>query len=148
MISCNRFHATEYLANNFVLPLVSLLAIRLLSLFFQSSIMLLAFSLHSSAFLRFLFKQSSHLSCGLPRFLQPTICPAHFCNLPYDMSSPFLQPTICPVHFTRSSVFQPTLLSLQVNNICSTAVTNVVVPKRKAYDKIYMNKKRLHCNAP
>ena len=36
--------------------------------------LLLAFSLHfysSSAFLRFLFTQSSHLSCGLPRFLQP-----------------------------------------------------------------------------
>ena len=37
--------------------------------------LLLAFSLHfssSSAFLRSLFTQSSHLSCGLPRFLQPS----------------------------------------------------------------------------
>ena len=36
---------------------------------------LLAFSLHfssSSAFLRSLFTQSSHLSCGLPLFLQPS----------------------------------------------------------------------------
>ena len=37
--------------------------------------LLLAFSLHfssSSAFLRSLFTQSSHLSCVLPRFLQPS----------------------------------------------------------------------------
>ena len=37
--------------------------------------LLLAFSLHfsfSSAFLRSLFTQSSHLSCGLPRFLEPS----------------------------------------------------------------------------
>ena len=37
--------------------------------------LLLAFSLHfssSSAFLRSLFTHSSHLSCGLPRFLQPS----------------------------------------------------------------------------
>ena len=37
--------------------------------------LLLVFSLHfasSSAFLRSLFMQSSHLSCGLPRFLKPS----------------------------------------------------------------------------
>ena len=37
--------------------------------------LLLAFSLHfssSSAFLRSLFTQSAHLSCGLPRFLEPS----------------------------------------------------------------------------
>ena len=77
--------------------------------------LLLAFSLHfssSSAFLRSLFRslftQSSHLSCGLPRFLQPscffdsdlfsnlssfilTMCPAHSPSLhsPYSGYSPY-----------------------------------------------------------
>ena len=39
--------------------------------------LLLAFSLHfssSSAFLGSLFTQSSHLSCGLHRFLKPSLC--------------------------------------------------------------------------
>ena len=38
----------------------------------------------SSAFLRSLFTQSSHLSCGLPRFLQPScfVVPYRFGNLP------------------------------------------------------------------
>ena len=46
--------------------------------FFHCSLhcsLLLAFSLHfyfSSAFLKFLFLQSSHLRCGLPRFLHPS----------------------------------------------------------------------------
>ena len=69
--------------------------------------LLLAFS-SSSAFLRSLFTQSSHLSCGLPRFLQPccffvsdlfsnlssfilTMCPAHSPSLhsPYSGYSPY-----------------------------------------------------------
>ena len=38
---------------------------------FHWFLLLVAFS-SSSAFLRYLFTQSSHLSCGLPRFLKPS----------------------------------------------------------------------------
>ncbi len=59
--------------------------------------LVLSFSLHfssSSAFLRSLFTQSSDLSCGLPRFLQPScfFVSDHFGNLSsfiLTMSSPF-----------------------------------------------------------
>ena len=62
--------------------------------------LLLAFSLHfssSSAFLRSLFTQSSHLSCGLPRFLQPS------CFIVSDLFGNFSSfiLTMCPAHFIR-----------------------------------------------
>ena len=63
--------------------------------------LLLAFSLHcssSSAFLRSLFTQSSHLSCGLPRFLQPSL-------------SSFIL-TMCPAHFIRLLTIFPTIQAL------------------------------------
>ena len=48
--------------------------------------LLLAFSLHFSssfAFLKSLFTQSSHLSCGLPRFLDPSCCILMIKNVSY-----------------------------------------------------------------
>ena len=62
--------------------------------------LLCAFSLHfssSSAFLRSLFTQSSHLSCGLPRFLQPS------CFIVSDLFGNFSSfiLTMCPAHFIR-----------------------------------------------
>ena len=62
--------------------------------------LLLAFSLHfssSSAFLSSLLTQSYYLSCGLPRFLQPS------CFIVSDLfgnCSSFIL-TTCPAHFTR-----------------------------------------------
>ena len=51
----------------------------------------------SSAFLRSLFTQSSHLNCGLPRFLQPSCF--FVSHLFGDLSSFIL--TLCPALFTR-----------------------------------------------
>ena len=88
---------------------------------FQWSL-LLAFSLKlssSSAFLRSLFKQSSHLSCGLPHFLQPscffvsnifgnlssfilTMCPAHFIRLLTTL--PAVQAALVPIYSPRSFI--------------------------------------------
>ena len=61
---------------------------------------LLAFSLHissSSAFSLSFFKQSSHLSCGLPRFLQPS------CFFVSDLFGTLLSfiLTMCPANFIR-----------------------------------------------
>ena len=59
--------------------------------------LLLAFSLHfssSSAFLRSLFTQSSHLSCGLPRFLEPSCL---FVLALFGSLSSFIH-TMCPFH--------------------------------------------------
>ena len=67
--------------------------------FFYWSV-LLAFSLHfssSSAFLISLFTQSSHLSCRLPRFLQPSCF--FVSDLSGDLSSFIL--TMCPAHFIQ-----------------------------------------------
>ena len=62
--------------------------------------LLLAFSLHfssSSAFLRSLF---THLSCGLPRFLEPSCL---FVSALFDSLSSFIR-TMCPAHFIRSKI--------------------------------------------
>ena len=62
--------------------------------------LLLGFSLHfssSSAFLKSLFTQSSHLGCGLPHFLQPSCF--FVSDLSGDLSSFIL--TTCPAHFIR-----------------------------------------------
>ena len=61
---------------------------------------LLALSLHftsSSAVLRSLFTQSSHLSCGLPRFLEPS---CFFVSALFGSLSSFIR-TTCPAHFIR-----------------------------------------------
>ena len=73
--------------------------------------LLLAFSLNfssSSAFLRSLFTQSSHLSCGLPRFLEPSclVVSALFGSL-----SSFIR-TMCPAHFIRLLTILPTIQAL------------------------------------
>ena len=73
--------------------------------------LLLAFSLHfssSSAFLRSLFTQSSHLSCGLPRFLQPS------CFIVSDLFGNFSSfiLTMCPAHFIRLLTILPTMQAL------------------------------------
>ena len=78
------------------------------------SSLLLAFSLHvssSSAFIISLFTQPSHLSCGLPHFLQPSsfFVSDLFCNL----SSSNL--TMCPTHFTRLLTILPTIQALVSN---------------------------------
>ena len=60
--------------------------------------LLFTFSLHfssSSAFLRSLFTQSSHLSCGLPRFLEPS---CFFVSALFGSLSSFIR-TMCPAHF-------------------------------------------------
>ena len=62
--------------------------------------LLLAFSLHfssSSAFLRSLFTQSSHLSCVLPRFLKRSCF--FVSDLFGNLSSLIL--LMCPAHFIR-----------------------------------------------
>ena len=96
-----------------VLPLVSLfVGVRLVYLSLRCTAtfvisfhwsLLLAVSLHfssSSAFLRSLFTQSSHLSCGLPHFLQPSSSLCFFvADLFGNLSSLIL--TMCPAHFTR-----------------------------------------------
>ena len=72
--------------------------------------LLLAFSLHfssSSAVLRSLFTQSSHLSCGLPRCLQPSVFVSHLFG---DLSSFIL--TVCPAHFIRLLTILPTTQAL------------------------------------
>ena len=73
--------------------------------------LLLACSLHfssSSAFLRSVCTQSSHLSSDLPRFLQPScFCVSdHFGNL-----SSFIL-TMCPAHFIRLLTILPTIQAL------------------------------------
>ena len=74
--------------------------------------LLLAFSLHfssSSAFLRSLFTQSSHLSCCLPRFLEPSCC---FVLALFGSLSSFIR-TMCPSHFFRLLLtILPTILEL------------------------------------
>ena len=70
--------------------------------------LLLAFSLHfssSSAFLRSLFTQSSHLSCGLPRFLEPS---CFFVSALFGSLSSFIR-TMCPTHFIRLLTILPTI---------------------------------------
>ena len=74
-------------------------------------VLLLAFSLHfssSSAFLRFLFTQSSHLSYGLPRFLQLycVIVSDVFGNVSYFIL------TMCPAHFFWLLTILPTIQAL------------------------------------
>ena len=62
--------------------------------------LLLAFSLHlssSSDFLRYLFTHSSHLSCGLPSFLEPS---CFFVSALFGSLSYFIR-TMCPSHFIR-----------------------------------------------
>ena len=73
--------------------------------------LLLAFSLHfssSSAFLRSLFTQSCHLSCALPRFLEPS---CFFVSALFGSLSYFIR-TICPAHFIRLLTMLPTIQAL------------------------------------
>ena len=72
--------------------------------------LLLAFSLHfcSSAFLRSLFTQFSHLSCGLPRFLKPS---CFFVSDLFGNLSSFIL-TMCPAHFIRLLTILPTIQAL------------------------------------
>ena len=62
----------------------------------------------SSPFLRSLFTQSSHLSCGLPRFLQPS------CFIVSDLFGNFSSfiLTMCPAHFIRLLTISPTMQAL------------------------------------
>ena len=72
---------------------------------------LLAFSLHFSssfAFLKSLFTQSSHLSCGLPRFLEPSCL---FVSALFGSLSSFIR-TMCPAHFIRLLTILPTIQAL------------------------------------
>ena len=76
--------------------------------------LLLACSLHFSsysAFLRSLFTQSSHLSCGLPRFLQPS---CFFVSDIFGNISSFIL-TMCPSHFIRLLIILPTIQALVPN---------------------------------
>ena len=71
--------------------------VRLFSLFFPL-LPVVGLSLHfssSSAFLRSLFTHSSHLRCGLPRFLQPS---CFFVSDLFGNLSSFIL-TVCPAHF-------------------------------------------------
>ena len=81
--------------------------------------LLLAFSLHfssSSAFLRSLLTQSSHLSCGLPRFLQPSC--VFVLDIFGHLSSFIL--TMYPAHFIPLLAILPTMQSLvQTSNFFS-----------------------------
>ena len=86
-------------------------AVRLLLLF--SSIAHCCFTLPSifplsSAFLRSLFRQSSHLSCGLPHFLQP---PCFFVSVLFNNLSSFIL-TMCPVHLIRLLTIMPTSIPI------------------------------------
>ena len=58
-----------------------------------------------SAFLRSLFTQSSHLNCGLPRFLEPS------CFFVSDLfgNSSYFTLTMCPAHFIRLLTILPTI---------------------------------------
>ena len=62
----------------------------------------------SSAFLRSLFKQSSHLSCCRPRFLQP---PCSFVSDLFGNLSSFIL-TIWPAHFIQLLTILPTMEAL------------------------------------
>ena len=73
--------------------------------------LLLAFSLHFSssfAFLKSLFMQSSHLSCGLPRFLEPSCL---FVSALFGSLSSFIR-TMCPAHFIRLLTILPIIQAL------------------------------------
>ena len=73
--------------------------------------LLLACSLHfssSTAFLRSLFTQSSHLSCGLPRFLEHS---CYFVSARFGSLSSFIR-TMCPTHFIRLLTILPTIQAL------------------------------------
>ena len=62
----------------------------------------------SSAFLRSLFTQSSHLSYGLPPFLEPSY---FFVSALFDSLSSFIR-TMCPAHFIRLLTILPTTQAL------------------------------------
>ena len=73
--------------------------------------LLMAFSLHFSssfAFLKSLLTQSSHLSCGLPRFLEPSCL---FVSALFGSLSSFIR-TMCPAHFIRLLTILPTIQAL------------------------------------
>ena len=73
--------------------------------------LLLAFSLNfssSSAFLKSLFTQSSHLSCGLPRFLEPS---CFFVLALVGSLSSFIR-TMCQANFIRLLTILPTIQAL------------------------------------
>ena len=83
--------------------------------------LLLAFSLHcssSSAFLRSLFTQSAHLSCGLPRFLEPSCL---FVLALFGSLSSFIH-TMCPAHFIRLLTIMPTIQALVPTSSCRSFI--------------------------
>ena len=91
---------------------------------------LLAFSLHissSSAFLRSLFTQSFHLSCGLPRFLEPY---CFFASALFGSLSSFIR-TMCPAHFIWLLTILPTTQALVSTSshrsfiLCCSIVYNI-----------------------
>ena len=110
-----RYRSCEIVSQHVVLPLVPIcrgeagLPVTVVICFHWS--LLLAFSLHfssSSAFLRSLFIQSSHLSCDLPRFLQPSCL--FFSDLFSNLSSFIL--TMYQAHFTRLLTILPIIQAL------------------------------------
>ena len=96
--------------------------------------LLLAFSLHfssSSAFLRSRFTQSSHLSCGLPLFLQPSCC---FVSYLFGNISPFI--ILYFIHFSTnmSIAFHPPLN--YSNNYTRLSSNFFSEDKKRSYMKI------------
>ena len=87
---------------------------------------LLAFSLHfssSSALLRSLFTQSSHLRCGLPRFLQSSCF--FVSDLLGNISSFIL--TMCPAHLIRLVTILPTVQFLVLVAVFFVSSTRAAV---------------------
>ena len=62
----------------------------------------------SFAFLKSLFTHSSHLSCGLTRFLEPS---CFFVSALFGSVSAFIR-TMCPGHFIRLLTILPTIQAL------------------------------------
>ena len=105
----------------------------------------MAFSLNfssSSAFLRSLFTQSSHLSCDLPRFLYSSgsfvsdlfgnlwsfivaMCPTHLIRL--------LTILPCPWHYNRT--FQELCFNLLIGIDCITKVNTLIRCNDLGFDK-------------
>ena len=86
------------------------LFLRLLSLFFLLLPVVGIFSqlFFLPAFPRYLFTQSAHLSCGLPRFLQSS------CFFVSDICGnlPSFTLTMCPANFIRHLTITPTIQAL------------------------------------
>ena len=86
----------------------SAVRLRLLLLYIAPCCWTFLFHFSSSAFLRSLFTQSSHLSGDLPRFLQPS---CFFVSDLFGNLSSFIL-TMCPAHFIRLLTILPTIQAL------------------------------------